>query len=51
MTTDALELVNAWTIKLDSAFAAAKKLEGSFLNKDKDFTDRLKNLKEQYEKA
>lgn len=51
MTTDALELVNAWTIKLDSAFAAAKKLEGSFLNKDKDFADRLKNLKEQYEKA
>ena len=51
MTTDSLELVNAWRLKLDSAFAAAKKLEGSFLNKDKDFVDRLKNLKEQYEKA
>ena len=51
MTTDSLELVNAWRLKLDSAFAAAKKLEGSFLNKDKDFADRLKNLKEQYEKA
>ncbi|MBO7134771.1 MAG: hypothetical protein J6W06_11535, partial [Bacteroidales bacterium] len=51
MTTDSLELVNAWKIKIDSAFSAAKKLEGNFLNKDKDFADRLKNLKEQYEKA
>ena len=51
MTTDAIELVNAWKIKIDSAFSAAKKLEGNFLNKDKDFADRLKNLKEQYEKA
>lgn len=51
MTTDALELVNAWTIKIDSAFAAAKKLEGSFLNKDKDFADRLNDLKKQYENA
>ena len=51
MTTDALELVNAWTIKIDSAFAAAKKLEGSFLNKDKDFAARLNDLKKQYENA
>lgn len=51
MTTDALELVNAWSIKIDSAFAAAKKLEGSFLNKDKDFADRLNDLKKQYENA
>ena len=49
MTTDSLELVNVWRIKLDSAFKYAKELEGSSLNKDKHFVDRLNELKKQYE--
>ncbi|MBQ3642393.1 hypothetical protein II906_10800 [bacterium] len=49
MTTDSLELVNVWRIKLYSAFKYAKELEGSSLNKDKHFVDRLNELRKQYE--
>ncbi|MBQ4434210.1 MAG: hypothetical protein II894_08660 [Bacteroidales bacterium] len=49
--TQAGELVNVWRQKLDAAFANAKKLEKETLSTDKEFSDRLADLRKQYKSA
>lgn len=45
------ELVSVWRQKLDAAFANAKKLEKETLSTDKEFSDRLADLRKQYKSA
>lgn len=49
--TQAGELVSVWRQKLDAAFANAKKLEKGSLSTDKEFSDRLADLRKQYKSA
>lgn len=49
--TQAGELVSVWRQKLDAAFANAKKLEKETLSTDKEFSDRLADLRKQYKSA
>lgn len=49
--TQAGELVNVWRQKLDAAFANAKKLKKGSLSTDKEFSDRLADLRKQYKSA
>lgn len=49
--TQAGELVSVWRQKLDTAFANAKKLEKGTLSTDKEFSDRLADLRKQYKSA
>lgn len=49
--TQAGELVNVWRQKLDAAFANAKKLEKETLSTDKEFSDRLADLRKQHKSA
>ena len=49
--TQAGELVSVWRQKLDAAFANAKKLKKGSLSTDKEFSDRLADLRKQYKSA
>lgn len=49
--TQAGELVSVWRQKLDAAFANAKKLKKETLSTDKEFSDRLADLRKQYKSA
>lgn len=51
LQTGALELVNVWRQKLETSFENAKKLEKETLSTDKEFSDRLADLRKQYKSA
>lgn len=51
LQTGALELVNVWRQKLETSLENAKKLEKETLSTDKEFSDRLADLRKQYKSA